>query len=64
MVLINLLAGQNRDKDIENKCMDTKGRKGMGRIWELELTHTQLRLYLCSVYIHTHCTLYIHTIHY
>ena len=63
MVLINLLAGQNRDKDIEHKCTGTKGKKGMGRIWELEL-HTQLRLYLCSVYIHIHCILYIYTIHY
>ena len=66
MVQINLLAGQNRDTDIENKSMDTKGRRGMGRIEKLGLTHIQLGLYLCTVYIHIHIcyTLFMYTIHY
>ena len=44
MVLINLLAGQNRDKDIENKCMDTKGQvgEGIGRLGQ-----TYMYILLC-----------------
>ena len=60
MVQINLLAGRNRDTDIENKSMDTKGRKGMGRIEKLGLTHIQLGLYLCTVYIHTYMLYIVH----
>ena len=29
------LQSRNRDTDIENKCMDTKGKGGGGRNWEI-----------------------------
>ena len=29
------LQGRNRDTDVENKCMNTKGGKGGGMNWEI-----------------------------
>ena len=37
MVQMNLLAKQNRDTDIENKRLDTQGRKGGGMNWKIEI---------------------------
>ena len=36
MAQMNQLQGRNRDTDVENKCMDTKGKKvGGGMNWEI-----------------------------
>ena len=41
MVQMNLLAKQNRDRDIKQKCMDTKRGRGAEMNWEVGLdTHT------------------------
>ena len=35
---IAALQSRNRDTDVENECMDTKGETGVGRIGRLGLT--------------------------
>ena len=41
MAQMNLLAKQNRDKDIKKKCMDTNRGKGAEMNWEVGTdTHT------------------------
>ena len=37
MVQMNLLAKQNRDRDIKQKCMDTKRGRGAEMNWEVGL---------------------------
>ena len=34
---MNLFAKRNRDTDVENKLMDTKGGKGDRMNWEIEI---------------------------
>ena len=41
MAQMNLLAKQNRDRDIKKKCMDTKRGRGAEMNWEVGIdTHT------------------------
>ena len=44
---MNLLAKQNRDTNVENKCMDTKEGRWSGVDWEIE-TDTCVLLILCT----------------
>ena len=36
---------QSRDTDIENKHMDTRSERGMGRTGRLEVIHTYVHVY-------------------
>lgn len=41
------LQSRKRDTDVENKCMDTKGGRQWGRIWEIGMdTYTLLILFM------------------
>ena len=37
MRLLDHMKNRNRDAGIENKCLDTKGIRGGGRNWEVEI---------------------------
>ena len=51
LVEMNLFAKQNRDTDVQNKCMDIKGER-TGAVGRLGLTHTHvLNSYLMRTYI-------------
>ena len=55
MVLMNLFAGKNRDTDVENTCMKTKGGRGSGISYIG--THTHTYIYGCAQLLQSCLTL-------
>ena len=46
MIQMKFLQTRNTDADIENKCMDTKGRNGVGGTGKLGLIETYYQYYV------------------